>query len=106
MDGILLLMPVHDSTHVVINEMAARELGFTEPHSAVGEQLISPDLPRKKYEIIGIIKDFNLNLKERPEGEIFYKHYLSSYVARGDHANEYPAYYFLVKLSTVISAMR
>ena len=90
---------VPDSTHVVINEMAARELGFTEPHAAVGEQLISPDT-RKKYEIIGIIKDFNLNLKERPEGEIFYKHYLSSDVARGDHANEYPAYYFLVKLST------
>ena len=32
-----------DSTHVVIDEIASRELGFTEPHAAVGEQLISPD---------------------------------------------------------------
>ena len=81
-----------DSSRVVINETATRELGFTEPQAAIGALVISPDVG-KKYEIIGIIKDFHLNLKEPAEGEIFFKHDLFP-------GQETSANYFLIKLST------
>ena len=81
-----------DSSHIVINEMATHELGFTESRAAIGAQLIFPETG-KKYEVIGIIKDFNINLKEPAEGEIFYKHHFF-------FSNETPANFFLVKLSS------
>ena len=83
-----------DSSHVVIDETATRDLGFTDPQAAIGEQLIFPDFPNgKKYEIIGILKDFQLNLKEPAEGEVFFNHHFT-------FEGEIPANYFLVKLST------
>ncbi len=79
-----------DSTYVVINETGARELGFSDAQTAVGEYLISPD-EGKKYEIIGVIKDFSLNLKEPATGEVFFKQ---------DLRNETSEDFFLIKLST------
>jgi putative ABC transport system permease protein len=41
---------------VIINEAAAKSLGFTEP---IGKQIIEPDNPPRPYTVIGVIKDFN-----------------------------------------------
>lgn len=74
-----------DSTKVVINEKCARDLGFDKPQSAIGEQMTLTEFG-KKFEIIGVVKDFNLNLKLPTAGEVFFKSSLYDY--------------FLLKLST------
>lgn len=88
--------PTEDLNHVVVNETAVRELGFASPEASLGEQLIFPETGAK-YEIIGIIKDFNLNLKQPQRGEVFYNHYFHR---NFNEATESPAEFFLVKLST------
>jgi putative ABC transport system permease protein len=85
--------PLADSDKVVINEKAAWELGFKKPLSAIGEKIILTERGMK-LEVIGVVKDFNLNLKIPLAGELF------------THVNFYnvrqlPDYnFFLVKLST------
>ena len=81
---------------VVINETATRELGFDSPEKAIDQRLILPETGAT-FDIIGIIKDFSLNLKESPGGEIFYNHYLHDNTI-GQKEN--PANFFMVKLST------
>jgi putative ABC transport system permease protein len=48
-----------DSSAVLINEAAARSLGFTDP---VGEYVLQPTGPQQfaKLKIIGVMKDFNI----------------------------------------------
>ncbi len=61
-----------DSGKVVINEKCARELGFDKPQSAIGEYITLTE-HGWKFEIIGVVKDFNLNLKLPTAGEVFFE---------------------------------
>jgi putative ABC transport system permease protein len=88
--------PAADMDHVIINETASKELGFAMPETSIGHQLILPETGRK-YKIIGVIKDFNVNLKSHVTAELFFRYYLNSW--ERDQA-ESPADFFLVKLST------
>ena len=88
--------PSGDMDHAIINETAAREFGFARPETSIGHQLILPETGAK-YEIIGVLKDFNLNMKAGVPGEVFFKHYLNTI---GVQPTESPADFLFVKLST------
>jgi len=45
-----------DSSAIVINEAAAEEMGFEDP---IGKEVTYPGDNNKKYEVIGVMKDFN-----------------------------------------------
>ncbi len=80
------------TNHAIVSETATRVLGLPSPESAIGVKVIFADTGGE-FEIIGVIKDFSLNLKVVARGEIFTNRYL------------YPPYtepvnIILVKLST------
>ena len=67
-----------DSSHVVIDETATRDLGFTDPQAAIGEQLIFPDFPNgTSMKSLVSLKTSKLNLKEPAEGEVFFNHHFT-----------------------------
>jgi putative ABC transport system permease protein len=78
-----------DSAYVIINETAARELGFGKPESALGQSITLIQY-KKKHEVIGIVKDFISSLKRPAYGSTFYSSQL----------HDLRPVYFLVKLST------
>ena len=85
--------PLADTNKVVINEKAAQELGFANPSSAIGEQIILPETGTR-LEVIGVVKDFNLNLKIPSIGELFH-------TADFYNVKTLPDYnFFLVKVSS------
>jgi len=85
--------PLADTNKVIINEKAAWELGFAKPLSAIGEQIILPETGAR-LEVIGVVKDFNLNLKIPSMGELFH-------TADFYNVKTLPDYnFFLVKVST------
>ncbi len=59
-----------DSTATVLNEEAARRLGFANPQDAIGTRLIWAD--RKTVDVIGVIRDFHVrSLREQIEPMLF-----------------------------------
>jgi len=46
----------------ILNEMAARQLGFTDPRDAIGKQILN----NVKYEIVGIVSDFHFHSMRQP----------------------------------------
>jgi putative ABC transport system permease protein len=53
----------HDSASVIINETAAKMLGWDEP---IGKRLFNPDGSRTYLTIIGVVKDFNFESLHTP----------------------------------------
>ncbi|MEO8473738.1 MAG: ABC transporter permease [Chryseolinea sp.] len=60
-----------DSSKVIINEKAAFILGFKEPSMAIGEKIRLADND-SEFEIIGIVNNFDIDLKAEATGEIFF----------------------------------
>lgn len=81
-----------DLDKVLINEKTALDLGFGDPASCLGEEITHMETG-VKYKIIGVVKDFNLNLKIPSAGEVFHKRNFYDV-----NNNLYSV--FLVKLST------
>jgi len=77
-----------DTTAVIINETAARLLGFENPESALGQKIIYKEV-QLTSEIIGVVKDFSSSVKKPPYGSAFH------------HKTEgpYDVVYFVAKLS-------
>jgi putative ABC transport system permease protein len=48
-----------DSMGIVLNESAARQLGFTSPAKAIGEKVWLETLDQRPNEIIGIVRDYH-----------------------------------------------
>jgi putative ABC transport system permease protein len=78
-----------DTTAVIVNETAAHLLGFENPESAIGQEIIYKEA-NSRSEIIGVVKDFSSSLKNPAYGSAFH------YKEEGTHST----LYFLVRLST------
>jgi putative ABC transport system permease protein len=58
---------------VIINEKALKQLGFTEPQSAINSFILAGD---KQYEIVGVLKDFHQeSLKKEIKPVLFFYGY-------------------------------
>lgn len=55
-----------DSTHLVINETAAKELGWNAPRDAVGQRLRLWGQGTKMFTVSGVVKDFHFAGMNRP----------------------------------------
>ncbi len=80
---------VSDSTHIIINETAARLFGFENPESALGHELIFTK-SKEKYAVVGVVKDFSTSIKDPGHGSIFHHR-------KAPHSQ---TAYFVLKLST------
>ena len=58
------------NNQLIINEKAAKELGFTSPAKAINQKIIWQD---KQYEILGVLKDYHhLGLRQPIDPILFY----------------------------------
>jgi len=80
---------ISDSTHIIINETAARLFGFENPESALGHELIFTGY-KEKYAVVGIVKDFSTSIKDPGHGSLFHHR-------KAPHSQ---TTYFVLKLST------
>ncbi|HLX67956.1 MAG TPA: FtsX-like permease family protein, partial [Puia sp.] len=48
-----------DSTGIVLNESAVRQLGFTSPEEAVGKKVWLETLDQRPNEVIGVVRDYH-----------------------------------------------
>ncbi|MEO8473739.1 MAG: ABC transporter permease [Chryseolinea sp.] len=82
-----------DSAKAIISEQAALVLGFKDASSAIGEKITSGDT-QNAYEVIGVVKDFELNVKHGTSAEIFFSKDIFNLEKEASFK------FFLVKLST------
>jgi putative ABC transport system permease protein len=72
-----------DSTHVVITERAALDLGFDSPDDALGEKILMNRAEGDRtYEVAGIIKDFSTSSKEPAQGVVLHHREIYSFDTR------------------------
>jgi putative ABC transport system permease protein len=60
-----------DSSRVIINETAARMLGYSDPSTIVGEELEFSN-EGLSYQIIGVVRNFSASMKEPNHGTLFH----------------------------------
>lgn len=77
-----------DSSSVIINQTAARQLGFENAESALGQEIYFT-INNSKYEIIGVAMDFTTSLKKPAYSSIFHQKAHYSFTN-----------YFIVRLTT------
>lgn len=70
-----------DSTKIVINETAAKALGWKDPYAAVGQPVKMPGTPIT-FTIAGVIKDFHFDSKHVAIGPILITHVKNTLVYR------------------------
>lgn len=89
----------NDSTSVVLNETAVKQIGWT-PDTAVGNHIVYPGNRNQRFEVIGVIRDFNNESLHSPimpfaffhfSSKTFYPRqlYVSLRLHEGNAANTY-----------------
>ncbi|MDF3070227.1 MAG: FtsX-like permease family protein [Polyangiaceae bacterium] len=57
-----------DETAIVVNETLVREFGWSQPIGKRMDRILSQDMARKSYKVIGVVKDFHIaSLYEKVE---------------------------------------
>jgi putative ABC transport system permease protein len=72
--------PADTNYRIVVNEMAIKKLGFQDPAAAVGQQVVFDWRDSSyKFEIIGVVKDFNFEGLKEPIGPFAFQTVNSSF---------------------------